>query len=276
MPDTTATSVRRELASRGVSEAQMTTRENINSLIKLRGAKANPANFRSGQIDVMVHGTYARGSDWTQPSGDFARRIASGRRTLTTRFEWSGGATENDRRTAGTQLSRFLNDAGGAKLYRGMGAATSNPNSVRRDFGLNVVAHSHGGNVLGHAMENTRAFVRSAFLLGTPAMSRHPNPNVSWSTNALRRVGNVFNIYSNRDRVQQELAQYNEGNNVVVGRQLNFPNIPQNRRNYQNIRFNPMNPQHDIDPYQYQGVTVHSELHNQATGRLINDLIRQN
>ena len=68
----TADAVKLRLDKAGVSEQQSTTHENINSLIKLRGAKANAGNYRRGQVDVMVHGTMARGQKWTKPAEEFA------------------------------------------------------------------------------------------------------------------------------------------------------------------------------------------------------------
>ncbi|QDQ26862.1 hypothetical protein FNU76_11075 [Chitinimonas arctica] len=71
----TAGSVKRRLDGLGVSEKQRTTHDNINSLVKLRGAKSDPLNHRRGQVDVMVHCTLGRNQDWTQSTGTFAREI---------------------------------------------------------------------------------------------------------------------------------------------------------------------------------------------------------
>lgn len=274
----TAAVVRQGLVQ-GVSDAQMTARENINSLIRMRGAKGT--NRAATQVDVMVHGTLARDEPWSSATGQFANRIRSQRAALGTRFEWSGARDENSRQAAGKQLSSFLKDLSGDSLYMRRDAmGPQRGGLIEGHRGVNVIAHSHGGNVLGHALNqrNTPA-IQDAFLLGTPSMYTQRRDNVSWSNNSLNRVtGRVHNLYSNWDPVQQGLAQQNEnlqGSGFSVRRRLEFPHLNRPQVNHQNIAFNPMSDNHASEPNWSDIPSVHSELHNQRAARYINYVLRQ-
>lgn len=79
---------------------------------------------------LLVHGTFARQSSWWQPGGDFHSYVLSDVRTdlysASDRFEWSGGYSDAARALAASDLVAWV--------------------SQRSLQGLDVFAHSHGGN----------------------------------------------------------------------------------------------------------------------------------
>ena len=140
---------------------------------------------------LLIHGTFANQRsddgriDWWHPNSDFCRELdallakeacparcwaqigqadAQGdSETASVRlpFAWSGANSELDRRSAGSAL--------GAKL-----AAIESDPRVRR---YHLVGHSHGGNVILHAlraMPDTPAKLGAVIFMGTPVLSfRH-------------------------------------------------------------------------------------------------------
>jgi hypothetical protein len=79
---------------------------------------------------LVVHGTFARQNRWWQPGGDFHSYVLSDVRpdlySAADRFEWSGGYSDAARALAASDLMAWVND-----------------HAVQ---GLDVFAHSHGGN----------------------------------------------------------------------------------------------------------------------------------
>lgn len=196
---------------RAMGSERTRTHQNLMSLIRLRGARMEADAAGGGgafaATDVIVHGTSLAGNntavpDWARPDSTFATRIRNGggghaRDAVTTSFLWSGSGDEMERQRAGSALSRFITDTQRATIAGGRST--------------NAIAHSHGGNVLGHAMSHAGTHIDNAVLLGTPAMRSWLNPNVSWTAAGTDRVGGgIYNYSSPQDTVQTTMAQGNE------------------------------------------------------------------
>jgi RHS repeat-associated protein len=126
-----------------------------------------------GLLTLLIHGTYS-----TPQTFDAAFRAAVGSTFGETpvTWQWSGEDNDQARRAAGYKLARYLR----------------NYEHEHPCEPINVVAHSHGGNV---------AFIASQFVnidnlvaLGTPILGRY-EPNVD-------NIGSLINIYSASDSVQ--------------------------------------------------------------------------
>jgi RHS repeat-associated protein len=133
-----------------------------------------------GKLTIVVHGTFARGSADFRPGGVFFQAVAeSVHDRAVTSLQWSGGDSHRARLEGAKALVQYIKDykfAPGEKL--------------------NIVAHSHGGNLaiaainlgLGRAVDNL-------VTLGTPSRDgyrlREPSDVRNWV--------NVFNSY---DQVQ--------------------------------------------------------------------------
>lgn len=197
-----------------LSESQQLARENMMSLIKLRGANQAAGGGGAGRaVDVIIHGTNARGADWARANAPFAQQVAHGRNAISTSFQWSGSRLETDRQASGRQLSSFLRDV-------------RNP-MIAANRSVNAIAHSHGGNVLGHALSDNRTRIDNAVLLATPHMVGPNNPNVSWTGAATNRVRGMVAAFSTpNDLIQQQGATANEWaqrRNVMATRTFNQP-----------------------------------------------------
>lgn len=194
-----------------LTPTQRLARENVMSLIRLRGA-AQAAPGATG-VDVVVHGTFAHGADWARPDSSFSTRMRNARNAVATSFQWSGGPLEADRQTAGNQLAPFLRD-------------TQRP-MIAGNRRTNVITHSHGGNVLGHALSNNNVRIDNAVLLAAPMMSQGGNPNVSWTAQGANRVRNaIVALSAPDDAIQTVGAQANEwrqGRYISSGRQFSRP-----------------------------------------------------
>ncbi len=100
----------------------------LNSL-KARGGRA--AASASGNTTLLVHGTWAASSSWWQPHGDFHDYILNNVRSdlysQSDYFGWSGDYSDSARAQAAVQLANWV--------------------SAHNDAGLDLITHSHGGNV---------------------------------------------------------------------------------------------------------------------------------
>jgi hypothetical protein len=86
---------------------------------------------RRPQTLLLVHGTWASDSEWYQPGGSFHSFIKPQRADLYDQpdfFHWSGGYSDGARDQGAADLVQWVND--------------------RNESGLDVMAHSHGANVL--------------------------------------------------------------------------------------------------------------------------------
>lgn len=86
---------------------------------------------RASHTSLLVHGTFARNSDWWQPGGDFHEYLRDEVRPDlyggSDRFDWSGGWSDGARSLAATQLRAWV--------------------ALKGFAGLSLFTHSHGGSV---------------------------------------------------------------------------------------------------------------------------------
>ena len=134
-----------------------------------------------GRLTIIVPGTYSGDANWAQPGAAFNAAVSRTFGEAAVVLPWSHGNTESARSAGATALREFVQQhtfAPGVKL--------------------NIVAHSHGGNVTMEAMSNggLGRRVDTLVTLGTPIRQDYavvPNPNV---------VGTNVNVYSQLDGVQ--------------------------------------------------------------------------
>lgn len=141
---------------------------------------------------IYVHGTFSRGAG--RPPAGYARPGGYVDRELTPRgghyeaFGWNGWPFQRSRENGGRVLAERLNVL------------------LRDGHTVELVGHSHGGNIIGHALgrlEQGRT-VQSVTLLGTPhGVGAWPRGYSAWTQDRVDRVEQgVLNVYSNKDRVQ--------------------------------------------------------------------------
>lgn len=109
---------------------------------------------RSEDVVILVHGTFARGADWTKGGSQLSEGLRErfpGAQQV--RFDWSGKNNHSARMKAGEELAAL-----GETLAEG---------GCRRIF---LVAHSHGGNVSLYSLRSKRMrdLVSGIVFLGTP------------------------------------------------------------------------------------------------------------
>ena len=121
-----------------------------------------PSAYEYQHVVVLVHGTFARGASWTHPDSPLATAVAKalGGNVLSTSFEWSGQNSHTERLSAGTELTERLRSL-----------SQSYPKAS-----LQIVAHSHGGNVAAYALRwpGAQETVKSVVCLGTPFVVARP------------------------------------------------------------------------------------------------------
>jgi hypothetical protein len=113
-------------------------------------------------IITLIHGTWARGADWTQEHSFFRQRLQEKLRTPVNfrRFEWSGRNSHAQRLQAGKALGESLR-----KEFK----ATPQSTHV-------VIAHSHGGVVAHYALQDDQlqARIDGLICLATPFLEVRP------------------------------------------------------------------------------------------------------
>jgi hypothetical protein len=113
-------------------------------------------------IIVLVHGTFARGAEWTHPDSKLASRVRSALpgNVLVIPFEWSGRNSHGARISGGAELSERLSQL-----------RSSHPGAS-----LHLIAHSHGGNVAAYALRESRIrdSLAGVVCLGTPFVAPRP------------------------------------------------------------------------------------------------------
>lgn len=261
---------------------QANNRANLMSLIRLRGAvldasgstsltgknaapnpqpNPNPAMqmMAPPSVDINIHGTFARGASWVQNNSAFSQNVRRGRNAITTNFQWSGSPLEAQRQVAGAQLENFIRDVQNPVIARGLE--------------VNAFAHSHGGNVLGHAMSRRNVSINNAVLLGTPHMSDVNNVNVSWTRQGTDQVQNMISSFSApNDLIQTTgatMAELVQGNARIARRSFQRPDAMTPLFNFTT------QPLGNNAPWWMpSGVQAHSDLHEGPTGNQVNTTMR--
>jgi hypothetical protein len=85
---------------------------------------------------MLVHGTFASDSPWYQPGGDFFSLVQKTRPDLYAQpdfFRWSGAYSDGARQQGALDLQKWVTD--------------------RHEEGLDLMGHSHGGNIMFKATE---------------------------------------------------------------------------------------------------------------------------
>lgn len=162
---------------------------------------------------IFVHGTNSAtaGERWAAPAGNLAQAMREhfGASSYEA-FDWSGSSAESGRQRAATDL-----------LDRIRHAQQELPT-----HDMNIVAHSHGGNVVARALSEMgpNESVRSVMTMGTPqfrkqaevyAPSREQS-NTLWGPQAQSHVRDeIVNVYTRNDYVQTKGAGFVNRMNVV-------------------------------------------------------------
>jgi RHS repeat-associated protein len=133
-----------------------------------------------GNLTILVHGTFAKGREDFLPGGSFFQNVA---RTVHDRtvasFQWSGKNNHQARVGAAKALAAFV---------RGYQFAPGEQ--------LNIVAHSHGGNVALAAINmGLGKPVDNLVTLGTPSRSGYRLLEPS-------RLSHWTNVYNSFDKIQ--------------------------------------------------------------------------
>jgi hypothetical protein len=119
-------------------------------------------------IITLIHGTWARGADWTQEHSFFQERLREKLRKPVTfrRFEWSGGNSHTQRLQAGKALGKYLRTE-----------FEASPQATHV-----LIAHSHGGNIAHYALQDGQLLARLDGLvcLATPFLQVRPR-HLPWS-----------------------------------------------------------------------------------------------
>jgi RHS repeat-associated protein len=234
----------------------------------------------TGQITIIVHGTFAANEQWWDNGsfavsadaevGDVWKIKTAGHRDVSQvpelrvfgprgRFAWSGGNTRDDRLAGAQALADYINTI--RRLY---------PNEP-----VNVITHSHGGNV-AFAATNTKLVLNPAEIdrlavLAKPYFSCAQDVALNESGTGIlpcrgqdryaadfsRIKTTILNGYSNEDRVQTLAALRNYEGVVVNSTRTDLH--AKNAATYVNVRI----------PTFVGGLAAHSVQHNTMMGRAI-------
>jgi RHS repeat-associated protein len=159
----------------------------------------NPVNAfdPDGRLTIVVPGTWHKDETWNTENRLYLNASQTFGETpvlFNGRSQWSGGNNHNDRMLAGNNLADLINNHNFAQGEQ-----------------LNIVAHSHGGNVakIASHMLQANKNIDNLITLGTPARPDYPT-NMS-------AVSNMVEVYSNND-----LIQSHAGNNSSFGGVLGY------------------------------------------------------
>ena len=111
-----------------------------------------------GPVVVLVHGTFAPCAKWTRPDSALCRQLQAELHPTFVIFDWSGKNTNRARIKAGRDLSILLRDL-----------LNKYPKSP-----INVIGHSHAGNIALYAVRNIDSSRIAIITIGTPFISCSP------------------------------------------------------------------------------------------------------
>jgi RHS repeat-associated protein len=136
------------------------------------------ANDPSGLRTLIVHGTFARDAIWDNPGSSFNTAVSNTFGEAAQQFQWDGANTKSARTTGASNLLNWLRN-----------------NPLKPGEALNIVAHSHGGNLIKEFTNLPGApKITTLVTLGTPQRS-------DYQVNA-GNVGNHINVSAWNDAVQ--------------------------------------------------------------------------
>ncbi|PYU53326.1 MAG: hypothetical protein DMG48_03595 [Acidobacteria bacterium] len=107
-------------------------------LKEMQGIARQSGATGAGHTTMLIHGTWAQNSPWWQPGGDFHTYILQSVRpdlySKQDRFGWSGGYSDAARALAASDLVTWVQN--------------------HKEQGLDLITHSHGGNIVFLATQN--------------------------------------------------------------------------------------------------------------------------
>src|ERR671922_410643 len=136
-------------------------------LLELQAKQTRRGAAGPADTTMIIHGTWAADSPWWQPGGDFHTYILQNVRpdlyNKPDRFGWSGGYSDAARTLAAQDLILWVNQ--------------------RNEQGLDLITHSHGGNVAMQATQiNPGLMVGELILLSCPVHIPKYQPNFGMIT----------------------------------------------------------------------------------------------
>jgi hypothetical protein len=150
-------------------------------------------------IYILIHGTWGNKSEWYTPHGSFYKILEKAVQQINYKvisYTWSGSFDHNCRLLAGNIL---------AKLIQSYPANTI----------INIVSHSHGGNVAAIASQvlaadsHNKQKINALFSFGIPVDTHYYMPNM----NIIKKM---YNFFSYKDKVQPIFGLYSR----------EYPNLP--------------------------------------------------
>ena len=150
-----------------------------------------------GKDTWFVHGTWVHSDTWGNEAKNLWQKILNDTKYNQHAFDWGGGNNGFDRYW------------GGVSLYMNIAAFNS-------DGPINIVAHSHGGNVAISAInllvkENPEIIIDNLILIGTPDLDFN-----QLTPEALNSIQNFINIYNEND-IWQQLGSFFSGDRKQTG-----------------------------------------------------------
>jgi pimeloyl-ACP methyl ester carboxylesterase len=160
---------------------------------------------------VVVHGTFASTESWWARGGGFADALSREHPRVWLSghvFSWTGGNRHEDRVSGGDKLAEYLKELLHQKQTKKI--------SFRN---LDIVTHSHGGNVAQIALKKLATAglsVNNVVFIANPFVKvAYKGNHYDWlyfNPRLFRAVdGRVFNIWSPEDIVQVDLSDAKDG-----------------------------------------------------------------
>ena len=209
-----------------------------------------------GLTTIIVHGTWADDEKWWTSTGDYVSELR--KYLIDDIHNWNGWRGNNDHsaRVEGAQL--LLNEI--LELCKGS-----------QDRPINIIAHSHGGNVVWLMLERLATEcpcceIGTIILLGVPNMGIPQDDGTLayiYATQGAADVANyIINVSSTNDWTQTGFANWANG---IDGDEIEGRGIPVGWRDTVSIsRENPFahqNYPNSTSKSQTEGASGHSDLH---------------